>query len=209
MTDALIPLAALVRRELLRTLRINRSIYMLALLVGIPAICVVAIWPMDDDPVFAVRRATVTITQFCVVGLFITAVLVLPAQAATAVRGERDRDTLVMLLLTRISPRAMLIGHALNCFGLFALYAIATLPVVCTANLLTGLDWRTIPIQYAVIAVAALNCIVAGLVCTTFASTTPRAVIGSYLLAGIMLGGYAFGIQVLTRLITVGILGME
>lgn len=57
MIDALIPLAALVRRELLRTLRINRSLYMLALLVGIPALCIVAIWPMEDDPVFFVHRA--------------------------------------------------------------------------------------------------------------------------------------------------------
>lgn len=209
MIDALIPLAALVRRELVCTLRINRSIFMLALLVGIPAICVVTVWPMEDDPVFAVRRVTEMISQFCVVGLFVTAVLILPAQAATAVRGERDRDTLVMLMLTRISPRAMLLGHALNCFGVFALYAIATLPVVCTVYLLTGLDWRTIPVQYGVIAVAAINCIVAGLVCTSFATTTPRAVIGAYLLAALMLGGYVFVIQILTGLVTSGIMGMD
>ena len=209
MTDALIPLAALVRRELMRTLRINRSIYMLALLVGIPAISVVAIWPMEDDPVFAVRSVTEMITQFCIVSLFFTTVLILPAQAATAVRGERDRDTLAMLLLTRISPRAMLIGHGLNCFGLFALYAIATLPVVCTAYLLTGLDWRAVPVQYGVIAVAASNCVVAGLVCTSFATTTPRAVIGAYVLAAIMLGGYVFVIEAITELVSYGIMAME
>ncbi len=209
MIDALIPLAALVRRELLRTLRINRSLYMLALLVGIPALCIVAIWPMEDDPVFFVHRATVLIPQICIVGLFIAAVLILPAHAATAVRGERDRDTLVMLLLTRISPRAMLIGHALNCFGLFALYAIATMPIVCSVYLLTGLDWQTIPLQYAVIGVTALNCIVAGLVCTAFASTTPRAVIGAYILSAIMLGGYVFLVAIVFQLVSLGVLGRE
>lgn len=209
MTDALIPLAALVRRELLRTLRANRSLYLLALLVGIPAISVLVVWPMPDDPVFFVHRATVLIPQFCIVGLFVAAVLILPAQAATAVRGERDRDTLTLLLLTRISPRAMLVGHVLNCFGLFALYAIATMPIVCSVYLLTGLDWQTIPLQYAVIGVTALDCIVAGLVCTAFATSTPRAVIGAFLLSAFMLGGYVQIFFIITQLVCFGLFGIE
>ncbi|MCC6152698.1 MAG: hypothetical protein IT367_03020 [Candidatus Hydrogenedentes bacterium] len=209
MTDALIPLAALVRRELLRTLRVSRSLYLLALLVGIPAVSVRVVWPMSDDPVFFVHRATVLIPQFCIVGLFIAAVLTLPAQAATAVRGERDRDTLTLLLLTRISPRAMLVGHVLNCFGLFALYAIATMPIVCSVYLLTGLDWQTIPLQYAVIGVTALDCIVAGLVCTAFATSTPRAVIGAFLLSAFMLGGYVQIFFIITQLVCFGIFGIE
>ncbi|MCC6796452.1 MAG: ABC transporter permease [Candidatus Hydrogenedentes bacterium] len=207
MIDTLVPFAALVRRELVRTLRQDKSGRIIVLTTALLSIAIVVSWPFDDDPVFRIHRATTQIARYWMIAVYFSAVAVLPALAATSVRSERDKDTLVLLLLTRISPRAMLAAHALNCMGYFLLYAIATLPLVCTAYLLTGFEWTVLPIQFFVLILTALTCIAAGLICTAFARSTPRAVSGAYILAAIMLGGYAPIASLLLQLIFVWILG--
>jgi ABC-type transport system involved in multi-copper enzyme maturation permease subunit len=92
-----------------------------------------------------------------VIGMTVLMVFLLPGIAATAVTGERERQTLIPLQISMLRPRSILIGKVLSAAAYAALMLTAALPLFAAAYLLGGVSAiDTIRTLLALIFVAAL-----------------------------------------------------
>lgn len=196
MIRALVPIGGLARRDSSRAMRMPRFAVFLAVLVSSVGLLVLAAWP---DATFAsaehVWDTAGLIPLVVCIGFGGVAAVVVCGYAATSIRGERDHDTYDLVRMSLLTPGGILTGKLLSIFGLFIIMLCAVLPCVATVYFLVGFEWQLVVLQFITIAAAGFACLAGGLLCSVIAETTPRAVIGSYLLALVLQGGYLLPIQ--------------
>jgi ABC-type transport system involved in multi-copper enzyme maturation permease subunit len=114
--------------------------------------------------------------QLGLLGLF------LPALAAGSIAGERERQTLVPLQVTLLTPRQIIWGKVTSSTAFVALLLVVALPVFAVANLLGGVG--VVETVRGALAVAAMGALLAT-VCVA-ASALVRRVQGAVLLGYLM-----------------------
>jgi len=134
------PLPAMVRRELLTSLRLVRTYLLLAVSAGVVFGVV-----MSEVPTLGAARAGQAQAAMHVFTIYTTALyrvgwVFIPLLAAPAIASERQRQTLELLTVTMIKPRTIVLGKLVNVLGLYVLVAVATLPVIGVLFFFTGLD---------------------------------------------------------------------
>ena len=66
--------------------------------------------------------------------------LVVPAVAAGSISGERERQTLDLLLVTKMSPLSIVLGKLMSSLAYIALLVVATLPIFAIAFYFGGIS---------------------------------------------------------------------
>ncbi|MCC6794380.1 MAG: ABC transporter permease [Candidatus Hydrogenedentes bacterium] len=184
----LLPITALIRRELLTSLRQQRYFWMIVVGVGVAIFFVLMEWPQGNALPFQMALRSKDIFFELAFVLAMGVVLVIPALAGSSIVTEREEETYELLAMTTARPWHVLLSKLLNAAGHFMVMLFALMPIAACAFFLVGLDidllWRTL----AIIAASALLCAAAGVVCSAF-SQRPMAAIGSSILAAILMLG--------------------
>lgn len=188
---ALLPLASLVKRELVRNLRRTRPFVWLALTTMVAALIVIFMYPDEKTTPMMLRSvASILFSNFTTMLTLIALVLV-PAYGAATIVVEREQDTFDLLSLTLLRPPMTFIGKLASVLGLFVLIECAMLPIVASAFFLIGVDVLLMAQTAVGLLVIAMTGACAGILSSTYVRGTPQAISGGYVLTMILLIGYA------------------
>ena len=123
---------------------------------------------------------------------FALIVLVAPAMTAGSVSGERERQTLDLLLVTNMSPVRLVLGKLLESFGFLALLVVSSLPVMSMAVLTGAAALTDVLVSAAFLLVTALELLSLGMFFSSLFKRTVTSTVVTYLAV--------FGLGVITLL---------
>ncbi|MCD8035894.1 MAG: ABC transporter permease [Clostridiales bacterium] len=180
------------RREAKTSLRNWKIFYAVAgYILVVTAVAAITIWQLMYNSYNASFNPSEIVTIY--IGLTILQlVLVLfmtPAFTAGSISGERERQTLDLLLVTKMSPLSIVIGKFLSGLALIVLMIIATMPIFALIMYFGGTS-----VQY-IVAVTGYMILICGLfgAIAIFFSTvfkkTVTSMVFTYICTGILCGG--------------------
>ena len=127
---------------------------------------------------------------------FFLLVLVTPAITAGAVSGERERQTLDLLLVTHTGSLRIVFGKLLESLGLMLLLIFATLPAMCLVLITGSLTLGQVLIGLLFLGITAFAMLSVGMLCSALLRRTVAATVTSYLAV------FAIGLVTLIPLIS-------
>lgn len=189
-------------RELKERVRGRRSVIILTLfLLVLSVLTFFVAWGLtrsNSDPFSSVTtsartgRAMFEALVFAMLGLvcFIT-----PGLTAASIAAERDRQTLVPMLVTLLKPRSILIGKLLAALAFLSLLIVAATPLLAVSVVFGGV---TIVMVLKAIAAVLITVVLMGsvsLLCSTFFRRVQTATLAAYACMLLMVIGplFAFG----------------
>jgi len=184
----LLPITALIRRELISSLRQSRYFYLVLVAVGAAGIVVLAAWPPERPMPWQMKNASETMFIFLGMTLGIGAAVMVPALAGSSIVSEREEETFELLAMTTARPWHVLTAKLVNSAGHYLLLVAALAPFAACAFFLVGMNteilWRTL----LIVSTTALVCAAVGVLCSA-KLTKPMAAVGvSYLAMLFILG---------------------
>ena len=114
---------------------------------------------------------------------------IVPGLTAGAIAGERERQTLVPLQITLLSPRAIVFGKLLASLAFVVLLVIAALPFLSVSFLLGGVAASEVMKGVGMVLVIALAIAALSLACSSAARRTQTATVTAYALVGMLVIG--------------------
>lgn len=128
--------------------------------------------------------------------------LFLPVVTSSAITSEKERDTLSLLLLTKLGSWTILFEKLLSRLVAMGSFLLLGLPLAAVAYSLGGVEVESILKATYVLSVTSLQVASFALLCSTWFRTTSSAFVGTYLL-GIV--GVLFGSELFKLVLGVGI----
>jgi len=175
------PIAALVRREFVSTLRGTRAFVLTALFVLVCTVVVVWLWP-DEQRLFMqaaeLSRELMMQIAFLLLG---ACGLFVPALGATSILVEREQQTFDLLRTTLIHPWGIILTKLFNTVGFFLVLFVAVTPVLSTVFFLFGLDWREFAQALVILLATAFSCAMAGILASAWFRKPLIAIGASYI----------------------------
>jgi ABC-type transport system involved in multi-copper enzyme maturation permease subunit len=200
------PLNPVLARELKERMRRRRSTVVLS--VYLVVLCLV-LWLLylgfsvggDVDGPGALRIASLGRTAFQTLLFFMLLLVcfIVPGLCAGAVAGERERQTLVPLQVTLLTPRSILFGKLSASLAFVVFLILASLPFIGVSFVLGGVEAGEVVrgVGMVIVTAAVVGCL--SLVCSSLMRRTQGATVLSYAMVLVLLGGtfVAFGAQML------------
>lgn len=172
---------ALIRRELVTSLRSIRVLVFLSLLLGGATVVVMTSWPSSANISFiALRGFSERLLEHIGLAQLCAGLLLLPGIAGVAVTGEREQGSYEMLRATAIGPWALVCAKAINALGIYMLLVIAGLPILGVIFFLVGVEWPRLLLMNAVIVCTALSVAATSLFCSIRLQRTVTSAVASY-----------------------------
>ena len=183
----------IIQYELLGLLRTNRAIMIQIGLVIVLNVVVLAMWPADAAVNLGGRQAQQLFSTF-MYGLLICMLMITPVFPATAIVRERQRNTLVLLLTSRMSPISILIGKVSAAFCFILLILLLSLPAASACFTMGGITFGNFVAAYAVLGLCAAEVTMIGLLVSSYAKSNDSALRVTYgiilVMTVIVLGPY-------------------
>ena len=133
----------------------------------------------------AVYLNTMTRGPMCYLALLIAQfaliILIAPAMTSASIAGERERQTLDLLLLTNTGSFRIAIGKVMESFAVLALLIVCGLPVMSLCLLTGGVSLVQILIGELFLLAEAFACVSIGVFCSSVARSTVLSGVLSYL----------------------------
>jgi ABC-type transport system involved in multi-copper enzyme maturation permease subunit len=175
-----VPINPVLRKDLIGVLRVPLVAGVQVLFVVVLATIVLLTWPRAGVVSLATQREDDLILGL-MLGQLALLILAVPATAAVALTGERERGTFELLYASRLSPAQIIAGKVLAAVTLPLLLILSGLPFTAMLGYRGAVDVGALVVAYAVmIATAALlsvGCLAISAVCASSAS----ALIASYI----------------------------
>jgi len=114
---------------------------------------------------------------------------IVPGLTAGAIAGERERQTLVPLQITLLSPRAIVFGKLAASVAFVLLLVIAALPFLSVSFLLGGVSAADVMKGVGSVVLIALSIAAVSLACSAAARRTQTATVTSYAIVGVLVVG--------------------
>ena len=108
-------------------------------------------------------------------------ILIAPAMTSGSIAGERERQTLDLLLVTNTGSFRIMLGKALESFAVLALLIVCGLPVMCLCLLTGGVSLAQILIGELFLLAVAFACVSVGVFCSALFRSTVVSAVMSYL----------------------------
>lgn len=112
---------------------------------------------------------------------FFLLLLVTPAMTAGAISGERERQTLDLLLVTHTGSLRIALGKLLECLGLMLLLVFATLPAMCLVLITGSVTLPQVLQGLLFLGVVAYAMLSVGMLCSALLRRTVTATVAAYL----------------------------
>ncbi len=110
---------------------------------------------------------------------------IIPALTANSISGERERQTLDILLTTRLTPFGIISGKLMSSVSMIVLLVISSLPVISIVFIFGGISLGEILYIVIYLIFAAIFFGTIGITCSAVFKKTPSATVAAY---GIVLG---------------------
>lgn len=117
---------------------------------------------------------------------FVGIYLFMPAMTCSLLTSEKERDTLSLLLLTKLKPSGILAGKVLSRLIPMLLFLSVALPLFAFAYSFGGFDLESMNVAIYALIVATFQCAALGLACSAWFRTTVGAFMGAYLAGAVM-----------------------
>ena len=127
-----------------------------------------------------IARIGRTMFEWTVFFMLVLVVFFVPATSAGAVAGERDRQTLVPLQVTLLSPRAILFGKIGASMAFIALLIVAASPLLAIAYVVGGLNIGSVAAEVAMLLAVGTLLAAMTVACSTFANRVAGATLLAY-----------------------------
>lgn len=132
---------------------------------------------------------------YLVVMQFFLIVFVAPALAAGSISGERERQTLDMLLSTRVSSFKIVIGKMFSTLCFLALMVFSSLPAMAITLFFGGVSFVDMLLSLVFLIVCAFACLAIGTFCSALFKRSVTATVVAYLIVfALGIGTLAFPI---------------
>jgi ABC-2 type transport system permease protein len=142
-----------------------------------------------------------TLFKYLVVFQMVLITLVTPALTAGAISGERERQTIDLLFVTRIPPFSIIWGKLLASMSFVVLLLLLSVPIFSLVFLFGGIELDQVLYSFLVTIVAALALGLIGIAFSTWLRRTLAATVASYMTAfALVFGTVAFGIVFPTKI---------
>ncbi|MBR5429251.1 MAG: ABC transporter permease subunit [Firmicutes bacterium] len=112
---------------------------------------------------------------------FVLIILIAPAMTSASIAGERERQTLDLLLVTNTGSFRIVTGKALESFAVLALLILCGLPVMSLCLLTGGISLWQILIGELFLLAEAFACVSIGVFCSSVSRSTVLSGVLSYL----------------------------
>lgn len=106
---------------------------------------------------------------------------IVPALTAGSISGERERQTLDLLLCTRLRPTDIVIGKLLSCLSTVFVLMVSSLPVLALVYIYGGIGLMDLAMLFLCFSVTALFIGSISIFFSAFAKKTTMATVFSYL----------------------------
>ncbi len=116
----------------------------------------------------------IAIAQVCIV------TLIMPILTASAISGERERQTLDIMLTTCMSPFSIVMGKVGSAVVHILFFVMAGMPIMALSFVVGGLSWMNLLYFVLVIILLAVTAGSVGIFCSAICRKTIAAVILSY-----------------------------
>lgn len=135
-----------------------------------------------QDPANFGRQLFQAVTWLELSGILVIA----PALTFNAISGERERQTLDLLLATPQSPRAILRGKLMAAMAYVLLLVVSALPVLSMVFFFGGVSWQQVLRSQLAVMVGGLTLASLGLLASVVARQTVRAAVLATMGAGLL-----------------------
>ena len=135
-----------------------------------------------NEATFHSIRNSVTCYQAQMVTQFILILLIAPAMTSGAIAGERERQTLELLLVTNTRSFRIVIGKAMESFAMLALLIVCGFPVMCLTMIAGAVTLPQILIGELFLLLIAFAAVSVGVFSSTLARSTVASGVISYLI---------------------------
>ena len=158
---------------------------MLVVIAYVAALLLLALAFLGSFIPDAVYLNTMTRGPMCYLALLIAQfaliILIAPAMTSASIAGERERQTLDLLLVTNTGSFRIAIGKVMESFAVLALLIVCGLPVMCLCLLTGGVSLAQILIGELFLLAEAFACVSIGVFCSSVARSTVLSGVLSYL----------------------------
>ncbi len=179
-------------RELKERMRGRRAVIIITIYLSLLTIALWLVYEAassanDSGNPLPTQLAEVGSTVFEWVLFFMLLILMflVPAQTAGAIAGERERQTLVPLQITLLSPRSILLGKVSAAMAFLTLLVVAAVPLMSIAYLIGGV---TIPQVLGGTALVLATGVCVATLCAAISTYTRRVQGATVLSYGLTLG---------------------
>jgi ABC-type transport system involved in multi-copper enzyme maturation permease subunit len=129
--------------------------------------------------------------------LFVLIYVLVPLSSFGLISSEKERDTLSVLLLTRLSPGTIVIEKLLSRLWPACLFLFASLPLMSVAFAIGGVTLTMMLNAIWALLVTAFACASVGILCSAFAKTSVQSFYGTIAVMLLMVFGPAITIGLL------------
>ena len=158
---------------------------MLVVIAYVAALLLLALAFLGSFIPDAVYLNTMTRGPMCYLALLIAQftliILIAPAMTSASIAGERERQTLDLLLVTNTGSFRIAIGKVMESFAVLALLIVCGLPVMSLCLLTGGVSLVQILIGELFLLAEAFACVSIGVFCSSVARSTVLSGVLSYL----------------------------
>jgi len=135
-----------------------------------------------NEATFHSIRNSVTCYQAQMVTQFILILLIAPAMTSGAIAGERERQTLELLLVTNTRSFRIVIGKAMESFAMLALLIVCGFPVMCLTMVTGAVTLTQLLVGELFLLLIAFASVSVGVFSSTLARSTVASGVISYLI---------------------------
>ncbi|SEP77401.1 ABC-2 family transporter protein [Lachnospiraceae bacterium NE2001] len=122
------------------------------------------------------------VAQLCIISLIV------PIFTASSISGERERQTMDVMLTTTIPPYSIIIGKIASAVLRVMMFVIASVPLMAVSFVMGGIGWATL-FEYLILAfVYAIYAGSIGTFCSAVFKKSIPAIIVSYIIYGAIYG---------------------
>lgn len=114
------------------------------------------------------------VTQLVILGVTV------PIRTASAISGEKERQTFDIMMTTAMSPFSIVLGKVLTAIVQTLFYVAASMPVMALAFVIGGLSWSYLLWFFAVALLVSLFSASIGILCSSLCRRTITAILISY-----------------------------
>lgn len=203
------PGMAIVRRELLTTLRSAKSfLFVVALLLFMIWELVFTVENVIGTQRIAMGQVNASDVQTLflnfAMAFYLGAALLIPPMAAVSICIEKQQETFDQLQTTYIRPATLAVAKLANALGVYALVITATLPVMGVSFFVVGIDWTQFVLSLAVIGASALSLAAVGIFFSAWFHRTAPAIVATYITGFVLHFGTVLLLALLTQSVLAG-----
>lgn len=123
------------------------------------------------------------VTQLVVLGL------VVPVQTASAISGERERQTFDIMMTTSMTPFSIVMGKVMTAIVQGMFFVVASMPIMALSFIIGGVSWSYLFWFLGIALLVSLFTASIGILCSSLCKKSISAVILSYVFYFVFFGG--------------------